>query len=121
VSAISGTGTGEMLDALLSRLPPPASMDKEAEADKPLAIAIVGRPNVGVWRLWLLRSSGWRWRDSCRLLLAANCNQGRLPVMHTCVRTYHRPAPPPHPTTPPHHTTTTHTQHHDTRQARAAC
>lgn len=50
VSAISGTGTGEMLDVLVAGLPPPARMESEDLTDasaKPLAIAIVGRPNVG--------------------------------------------------------------------------
>ncbi|KAG1670817.1 hypothetical protein FOA52_003408 [Chlamydomonas sp. UWO 241] len=47
VSAISGSGTGEMLDALAAALPPPRSLDTEVEVDKPLRVAIVGRPNVG--------------------------------------------------------------------------
>eukprot|EP00775_Hariotina_reticulata_P007231 gene7231-7444_t len=47
VSAISGTGTGEMLDKLVSSLPPPMSLETVDERDKPLSIAIVGRPNVG--------------------------------------------------------------------------
>ncbi|KAF6250889.1 P-loop containing nucleoside triphosphate hydrolase protein [Scenedesmus sp. NREL 46B-D3] len=47
VSAISGTGTGEMLDKLVGTLPPPKDMESIDEKDKPLAIAIVGRPNVG--------------------------------------------------------------------------
>jgi GTP-binding protein len=49
ISAISGTGTGEMLDQLVSALPPPKGMETEDEDDKPLSIAIVGRPNVGEW------------------------------------------------------------------------
>ncbi|MDI6400752.1 ribosome biogenesis GTPase Der [Balneolaceae bacterium ANBcel3] len=44
VSAISGMGTGEMLDKLVELLPEP--VETEAEADIP-KIAIVGRPNVG--------------------------------------------------------------------------
>jgi GTP-binding protein len=57
VSAISGTGTGEMLDVLVATLPPPTSMEVEdSVADKPLAIAIVGRPNVGELS-WLV---GWK-------------------------------------------------------------
>lgn len=40
-------GAGEMLDKLVSTLPPPKNMEAEDEKDKPLAIAIVGRPNVG--------------------------------------------------------------------------
>lgn len=47
VSAMSGTGTGEMLDALMDVLPPPRSLEQEDATSRPLAIAIVGRPNVG--------------------------------------------------------------------------
>jgi hypothetical protein len=48
VSAISGSGTGELLDALAAVLPPPTSTEAEAaDAKPPLAVAIVGRPNVG--------------------------------------------------------------------------
>lgn len=47
VSAISGTGTGEMLDALVATLPPPLSEEEEEDGEEPLSIAIVGRPNVG--------------------------------------------------------------------------
>ena len=53
VSAISGTGTGELMDGLVAALPPPAPDDidenwRDADGvDGPLKIAIVGRPNVG--------------------------------------------------------------------------
>ena len=53
VSAISGTGTGELMDALVKSLPAPELEDADAkgrfseEDDAPLKIAIVGRPNVG--------------------------------------------------------------------------
>ena len=53
VSAISGTGTGELMDALVKSLPAPELDDADAkgrfseEDDAPLKIAIVGRPNVG--------------------------------------------------------------------------
>jgi len=47
VSAISGTGTGEMLEALVSSLPPPKTREEVDVEDEPLAIAIIGRPNVG--------------------------------------------------------------------------
>jgi hypothetical protein len=47
ISAISGTGTGELLDAMVGTLPAPKGMEEEDEKEKPLAIAIVGRPNVG--------------------------------------------------------------------------
>jgi GTPase len=43
-SAIHGTGTGELLDAVVDQLPPGGS-GAEEEAD--LSVAIVGRPNVG--------------------------------------------------------------------------
>jgi predicted GTPase len=38
---------GEMLDKLVGTLPPPKDMETVDESDKPLAVAIVGRPNVG--------------------------------------------------------------------------
>ena len=47
VSAISGTGTGELLDALVATLPPPRSLEEVEVGEEPLSIAIVGRPNVG--------------------------------------------------------------------------
>jgi GTPase len=55
VSAISGTGTGDLLDALLASLPSkPRSTaggwgdgGEESEDNRPLAVAIVGRPNAG--------------------------------------------------------------------------
>lgn len=47
LSALSGTGTGEVLDALLATLPPPRVVEDEDASARPLAIAIVGRPNVG--------------------------------------------------------------------------
>ena len=43
VSAIQGTGTGDLLDEIVARLPP----DEEAEETTDARIAIVGRPNVG--------------------------------------------------------------------------
>jgi len=43
-SAIHGTGTGDLLDAIVDQLPPSGS-DEEAAED--LSVAIVGRPNVG--------------------------------------------------------------------------
>ncbi|PNH03814.1 Protein TRIGALACTOSYLDIACYLGLYCEROL 3, chloroplastic, partial [Tetrabaena socialis] len=46
VSAITGTGTGEVLDAAMALLPPPRSAEQDELADRPLAVAIVGRPNV---------------------------------------------------------------------------
>eukprot|EP00271_Cylindrocystis_brebissonii_P005150 TRINITY_DN17099_c0_g1_i1.p1 TRINITY_DN17099_c0_g1~~TRINITY_DN17099_c0_g1_i1.p1 ORF type:complete len:804 (+),score=164.42 TRINITY_DN17099_c0_g1_i1:305-2716(+) len=50
VSAISGSGTGELLDAVCAELVAPNEEDEEEEKDadsRPLAIAITGRPNVG--------------------------------------------------------------------------
>jgi len=47
VSAITGTGTGELLDSLMVTLPPPKSLEEADTSDAPLSIAIVGRPNVG--------------------------------------------------------------------------
>jgi GTPase len=43
VSALHGEGTGDLLDAIVERLPP-VTID---EAETELALAIVGRPNVG--------------------------------------------------------------------------
>lgn len=43
VSAASGTGTGDLLDAVVEALPPPL----EEEATEATRIAVVGRPNVG--------------------------------------------------------------------------
>jgi GTP-binding protein len=43
VSAIHGSGTGDLLDAVVAHLPPAA----EPEDDGALRVAIVGRPNVG--------------------------------------------------------------------------
>ncbi len=44
ISAISGSGTGDMLDAVLEQLP---TLPEEMEEDEAIRIAIVGRPNVG--------------------------------------------------------------------------
>ncbi|MGA1622662.1 MAG: GTPase, partial [Synechocystis sp.] len=43
ISAIHGSGTGDLLDALLDHLPP----TREVEEDEEIKVAIVGRPNVG--------------------------------------------------------------------------
>lgn len=43
VSAIQGTGTGDLLDSILARLPAEDATEEEYDA----RIAIVGRPNVG--------------------------------------------------------------------------
>jgi len=44
ISALHGTGTGDMLDRLVESLPPAATMEEE---DDRVGIAIIGRPNVG--------------------------------------------------------------------------
>jgi hypothetical protein len=45
--AVCFCNAGEMLDKLVGTLPPPKDMETVDEKEKPLAIAIVGRPNVG--------------------------------------------------------------------------
>eukprot|EP00884_Botryococcus_braunii_P023684 jgi/Botrbrau1/99/Bobra.0022s0088.2 len=48
VSAISGSGTGDLMDRLVATLPPPVASEGADLADKdPLPVAIIGRPNVG--------------------------------------------------------------------------
>jgi GTP-binding protein len=42
VSAVSGHGSGDLLDALISRLPQAAAPDEES-----MRVAVIGRPNVG--------------------------------------------------------------------------
>ncbi len=44
VSAIHGEGTGDLLDAVVALLPPPAP---PSQSDAELALAVIGRPNVG--------------------------------------------------------------------------
>ena len=46
VSALHGIGTGDLLDALVEALPEPGQW-KEAREEGEIAVAIVGRPNVG--------------------------------------------------------------------------
>lgn len=46
ISALSGTGTGELLDQIVSRLPEAGESDPEV-GPAVLRVAIVGRPNVG--------------------------------------------------------------------------
>ena len=43
ISSIHGNGTGELLDALITHLPPTAELEETNE----IRVAIVGRPNVG--------------------------------------------------------------------------
>jgi GTP-binding protein len=48
VSALHGRGSGDLLDAVVAALPPPAPEAEPVEEDAgPFSIAIVGRPNVG--------------------------------------------------------------------------
>jgi GTPase len=46
ISSIQGTGTGDLLDCIVDRLPPVEAMEEEEDEGIP-RIAIVGRPNVG--------------------------------------------------------------------------
>ena len=45
VSALHGTGTGDLLDAIVESFP--MSLEEEIEDDEAIRIAILGRPNVG--------------------------------------------------------------------------
>ncbi len=47
ISALHGTGTGDMLDAVVRAFRTAPPEDYEAEEDESLKVAIVGRPNVG--------------------------------------------------------------------------
>jgi GTPase len=48
VSALHGRGSGDLLDAVVAALPPPAAeAESPAPGTGPFSIAIVGRPNVG--------------------------------------------------------------------------
>ncbi len=47
VSALSGRGVGDALDAIVAQFPPPPEHDSEAIEDDRIKIAIIGRPNVG--------------------------------------------------------------------------
>ena len=47
VSAQHGTGTGDLLDAIIEALPPAGVEAEEEEDDDSIKIAILGRPNVG--------------------------------------------------------------------------
>ncbi len=47
VSGLRGMGTGDLLDALLTALPPPPAVAAAGSADGAMRCAIVGRPNVG--------------------------------------------------------------------------
>ena len=44
ISAIHGVGTGDLLDQVLTFLPP---KDQEGDEEEPIQMAIIGRPNVG--------------------------------------------------------------------------
>lgn len=47
VSALHGRGTGDLLDALLNRLPEVSSASRRHATDSMNRVALVGRPNVG--------------------------------------------------------------------------
>lgn len=44
VSSVHGHGTGDLLDAVVKRLPP---KEEEVSGDEPVKIAVIGKPNVG--------------------------------------------------------------------------
>ncbi|MEP6936519.1 MAG: ribosome biogenesis GTPase Der [Chthoniobacterales bacterium] len=46
ISAAHGRGIGDLLEAIEKKLPEPLK-NEEAQGEKPIALAIVGRPNVG--------------------------------------------------------------------------
>lgn len=46
ISALHGTGTGDLLDALVAQLPQPSEQE-EIEEEERVKIAIVGKPNAG--------------------------------------------------------------------------
>ncbi len=46
VSAIRGTGTGDLLDAIVEKLPPDTLVPEDEDGNR-VSVAIVGRPNVG--------------------------------------------------------------------------
>ncbi len=46
VSALHGRGTGDLLDAVLAVLPPPGEGEGD-EVERPPAVALLGKPNVG--------------------------------------------------------------------------
>ncbi|MBQ3077673.1 MAG: 50S ribosome-binding GTPase, partial [Clostridia bacterium] len=45
VSSIHGTGTGDLLDAVLALLPP--EEEEYPEAEDPIRVAVIGKPNAG--------------------------------------------------------------------------
>ncbi|MDA0256639.1 MAG: ribosome biogenesis GTPase Der, partial [Chloroflexi bacterium] len=47
ISAYHGTGVGELLDAMLDLLPQAPPSELTGEQQRPIRVAIVGRPNVG--------------------------------------------------------------------------
>jgi len=47
ISSSQGLGFGELLDAVVSYFPEPTEEDETIDEDKPLSIALVGKPNVG--------------------------------------------------------------------------
>ena len=47
VSALHGSGTGDLLDRLVELLPEDAKDPDEAEGGEPVKVAVIGKPNVG--------------------------------------------------------------------------
>jgi GTP-binding protein len=47
ISALHGTGTGDLLDAVVASFPPPSEQASAEEDETVVRVAFVGRPNVG--------------------------------------------------------------------------
>ncbi len=47
ISAEHGIGVGDLLDAVVERLPPSEPLELDTEEAEPIKVAVVGRPNVG--------------------------------------------------------------------------
>lgn len=47
VSALSGLGTGDLLDAIIPKLPPPKLHEAAVESETLTTVALLGRPNTG--------------------------------------------------------------------------
>jgi GTP-binding protein len=47
VSAAQGLGTGDLLDRIAALAPKPVERDSDEDAEEPVRLAVIGRPNVG--------------------------------------------------------------------------
>lgn len=47
VSSLHGSGTGDLLDAVVAHLPPEVESDEDDEWDNAIRIAVIGKPNAG--------------------------------------------------------------------------